>query len=184
MSSQTFNKWQVPNLGQTRPKQEQGDIQAQKKEGFEQGYQQGLAKAQAEMGQTAVALNALVQAFQTLPEKLDSTLLELMKTYCQQVIEQVIFIQLKEDENVLIGLLEKGMNQLKTQQAITIELHPDIANEHLGAIKSSLEERGIKITENPNCQLHEIVIKNQEEVLKSDLKQVIQQALGNQTDDQ
>ncbi len=118
----------------------------------EEGYQQGLDRAQQEAGALQQRLIQLINFFehplQALNEDIENQLTQLAVTLAQQLVRR----ELKIEPGEIIGLIRDSVRLLPgNTRNITILLHPDDANlvRNALSIESSNEEHSWKLVEDP-----------------------------------
>lgn len=182
MSTDQIDKWQVPDLNSAipAPSNQQNNLLEHQK-GFEQGYQEGLNKANQEIAQKCQAIEQVVAQLQNLNTLIDETTINVVETYCKQVVEQVILGELTTQADVLKRLVEEALKSLQTKSMVVIELNPELHNTHLKNIEVEFKEKGIELKANPNCQFTQLNIIGQEVSLTTDLLNLGSQLLNPQS---
>ncbi len=178
MTVDTYNKWMVPNLGAAEATHgTTKSIEEQKKIGFEQGYQDGLAKAMQSIDQKIQGIDALATELKSTQDVLEPQVMDVLESYCQVVIKSVLHQELKVSDTALHNLIAEGLEQLSSQSRVTVEIHPELLNSHRESLGEVLKEKGILLCANPNLQMSEVRIKDKHLTMKSDLNSLIDQVL-------
>lgn len=120
-------------------------------EGRRQGYEEGMAKAQAECDKRITELNQkeaqLQQKYQNQIKEMEPNLVEKIL----EVVEHVVSVEVKDKQDMVIHLLEGTLNHINSSNQFMIR----VAKEDYGLVKdnkSLLEEQVIK---NSNIEIVE-----------------------------
>ena len=128
------------------------DIEQWRKQAEEEGYQQGLLRAQQEAETLQRRLLDLIEFFehplQALNEDIEHQLTQLAVTLAQQLVRR----ELKVEPGEIIGLIRDSVKLLPgNTRNITIMLHPEDARLVRNALSldSGTDEPGWKLVEDP-----------------------------------
>jgi len=137
------------------------DIEQWRQQAEEEGFQQGLVRAQQEAEELQQRLLQLIEFFehplQSLNEDIEHQLTQLAVTLAQQLVRR----ELKVDPGEIIGLIRDSVQLLPgNTRNISILLHPDDARlvRNALSLESSDEEHSWKLVEDPmitrgGCQI-------------------------------
>jgi flagellar assembly protein FliH len=137
------------------------DIEQWRKQAEEEGFQQGLLRAEQEAGELQRRLLQLIEFFehplQALNEDIEHQLSQLAVTLAQQLVRR----ELKIEPGEIIGLIRDSVKLLPgNTRNITILLHPEDASLVRNALSldTSDEEHSWKLVEDPmitrgGCQI-------------------------------
>lgn len=128
------------------------DLEAWRAQAEEEGYQQGLVRAQQETRELQQQLLQLIDFFehplQALNEDIEHQLTQLAVTLAQQLVRR----ELKVEPGEIIGLIRDSVRLLPgNQRNISILLHPDDANlvRNALSIDTGDEDHNWKLVEDP-----------------------------------
>ena len=128
------------------------DIEQWRAQAEEEGYQQGLVRAQQETRELQQQLLQLIDFFehplQALNEDIEHQLTQLAVTLAQQLVRR----ELKVEPGEIIGLIRDSVQLLPgMQRNISIVLHPEDAQlvRNALSIETSDEEHNWKLVEDP-----------------------------------
>ncbi len=128
------------------------DIEQWRAQAEEEGYQQGLCRAQQEVGDLQQRLLGMIDFFehplQALNEDIENQLTQLAVTLAQQLVRR----ELKVEPGEIIGLIRDLVRLLPgNTRNISILLHPDDAKLVRNALsmESNDEEHSWKLVEDP-----------------------------------
>ncbi len=128
------------------------DIDQWRAQAEEEGYQQGLVRAQQETRELQLQLLHLIDFFehplQALNEDIEHQLTQLAVTLAQQLVRR----ELKVEPGEIIGLIRDSVQLLPgMQRNISIVLHPEDAQlvRNALSIETSDEEHNWKLVEDP-----------------------------------
>ena len=164
MTAKQVEKWQAPvmqadpsRVVRNREENEASiptvdDIDQWRKQAEEEGYQQGLERAQQETQVLQQRLLDLIDFFghplQALNEDIEHQLTQLAVTLAQQLVRR----ELKLEPGEIIGLIRDSVQMLPgNARNISVVLHPDDAELVRNALSmgSSDEEHSWKLVEDP-----------------------------------
>lgn len=128
------------------------DIEQWRKQAEEEGFQQGLLRAEQEAGELRRRLLQLIEFFehplQSLNEDIEHQLSQLAVTLAQQLVRR----ELKIEPGEIIGLIRDSVKLLPgNTRNITILLHPEDASlvRNALSLESGDEEHTWKLVEDP-----------------------------------
>lgn len=164
MADEEVEKWRVPVMDadpsrvvRYREQHEASiptanDIDQWRAQAEEEGYQQGLVRAQQETRELQQQLLQLIDFFehplQALNEDIEHQLTQLAVTLAQQLVRR----ELKVEPGEIIGLIRDSVQLLPgMQRNISIVLHPEDAQlvRNALSIETSDEEHNWKLVEDP-----------------------------------
>ncbi|MCP4875986.1 MAG: flagellar assembly protein FliH [Gammaproteobacteria bacterium] len=137
------------------------DIESLRRQAEEEGFQQGLIRAQQEAGELQQRLLKLIEFFenplQSLNEDIEHQLTQLAVTLAQQLVRR----ELKIEPGEIIGLIRDSVKLLPgNTRNITILLHPEDARlvRNALSLEPGDEEHNWKLVEDPmitrgGCQI-------------------------------
>jgi flagellar assembly protein FliH len=131
----TTNTWSMPTVdgeisnGNTiRPQQtlQQNSINQLKEQAHQEGYQQGLAKAEGEIAARLAHLNELIDLMekpaQLIDEQIEQQLLNIVTLVCEQTIQKSLNIEPELINKMLSGALEE---LITGQMNCKLQLNPE-----------------------------------------------------------
>ena len=155
---------------------EQWHQQAQK-EGFEQGYQEGLAKAAQELARQKQELQTLIDFFDNPLEALNEEVEEQLNVLVVALAQQLVRREIRSEPGEIIGLIRDSVQLLPaSSRRIRIALNPedaDLVRKTL-QLDENEEEMSWKLVEDPMITRGGCEIKSNKSVINATLENRLQ----------
>ena len=120
------------------------------KEGYQVGYNEGLAKGQNEIQQKVSRLEQVFQALQNPLDQLDDTVEEELVTLSLAIAKQIIRRELKIEPEHVIGAIREAIGTLPlSSRNIQVMLHPEDGQVVRNNLSVNENEEGWKIVDDP-----------------------------------
>jgi flagellar assembly protein FliH len=168
-SDENFKAWPLPEIGaEHKPKkksnhsvdhpkeleQEIARLKEQaRREGFDQGRAEGLAKTQEEGAAYVARFEALIQSLATPLEHLSDEVEDELVKLAVAVAKQIVRRELKTEPAQVIGVVKEAIAALPVAgQNIKLHLHPEDARLIAETVLANVSERKWELVENPVMQ--------------------------------
>ncbi len=127
------------------------EIQRQaQQEGYENGYREGLAKAEVDIRQHVERLTQIFQILQAPLNQLDDTVEEELVSLAMVIARQIIRRELKTDPTHVVAVVREAVASLPmASRTVRIRLHPEDAELVRKALSVSESEQGWYIVDDP-----------------------------------
>lgn len=138
------------NSGQHSSQAVDNLVAQEKQRGYEQGYQEGVAQAQAEWGPKVTYLNELLLALEQPLKEIDQTVQEKSAEICIAVAKQIIRRELTIDSGQIVSAVKQAINLIpKDGQQVSIYINPGDAGHLENLFAQNGDENKYNIIQDP-----------------------------------
>ena len=94
-------------------------------ESYQQGIEEGLAKAAEDFGSAAKALTAICEQLDTVRETLISNSSEELEQFALLIAEKIIRLSLRQQDQTIVATIREALSRAVKSDEFTLIIHPD-----------------------------------------------------------
>lgn len=172
----SFSRWETPQLSeQAKPKIEEEDLgkarQRALDQGFEEGYKQGLARAEAELNKKSAAIEKILASITHPFAELDQQVLELLVQITGKIARSLVKRELRTEPETIMALIRDTVVVLNsTTDKIRVHLHPDDARVIHNLTRTATEHSRWDILDDPLVARGDCKVSSLDSVVVGDLQ--------------
>ncbi len=154
-----------------------GDIERWHSEAYQEGYQQGLKKADQETRQLQKRLHDLISFFEQPLQSLNDEVIQQLHLLAVTLAQQLVRREIRVEPGEIIALIKESVQVLPASaRGIKIYLHPEDAELVRSALQmdESEEEKSWKLVEDPMITRGGCEIKSDKSVINATLENRLQ----------
>lgn len=172
----SISRWETPHLSeQAKPKIEEEDLgkvrQRAVDQGFEEGYKQGLARAEAELNKKSAAIEKILASITHPFAELDQQVLELLVQITGKIARSLVKRELRTEPETIMALIRDTVVVLNsTTEKIRVHLHPDDARVIHNLTRTATEHSRWDILDDPLVARGDCKVSSLDSVVVGDLQ--------------
>jgi flagellar assembly protein FliH len=177
ISSNGISRWETPHLSEqvNKPMIEEEDPATVRQkaitQGYDEGYKQGLAKAEAELNKKSAAIEKLLGNITHPFAELDQQVFELLVQMTGKIARSLVKRELRTEPETIMALIRDTVVVLNnTTDKIRIHLHPDDAQIIHNLTRTATEHSRWDILEDPLIARGDCKVSSLDSVVVGDLQ--------------
>ena len=172
-----ISRWETPHLSEqaVKPKVEEEDLgkvrQKAVDQGYEEGYKQGLAKAEAELNKKSLVIEKILNSITHPFAELDQEVFELLVQMTGKIARSLVKRELRTEPETIMALIRDTVVVLNnTTDKIRIHLHPDDAQVIHNLTRTATEHSRWELLEDPLVARGDCKVSSLDSVVVGDLQ--------------
>ncbi len=177
IAQDSISRWETPHLSEQENKPiiaEEDPATVRQKaiaQGYEEGYNQGLANAEAELTKKAAAIEKILASITHPFAELDQQVLELLVQMTGKIARSLVKRELRTEPETIMALIRDTVVVLNnTTDKIRIHLHPDDAQIIHNLTRTATEHNRWDILEDPLIARGDCKVSSLDSVVVGDLQ--------------